>query len=724
VADDLEPVRQQFEAEVGEYIAAVHEAADGARDFAGHAEEAKVAVDGMRDGALEAGEALGHVRDEAAEASHEVRNLGQSAEDTAAKLDLMQLSGAGTFLSLGQLAGIIGAVVVAAAAVAPAVASMGLGFAAFGAFALPAIMQVSSGLQTVSTDTQAVQSATTAAARSTAVKKLQQDWAGMSPPIAQAVKQILAFKNEFESLSRSSGIQGAVLGDLTKALQIARQVLPEIIPLAQAGAKAISGLLTSIGQGLQSAGFRQFLSVMTSMVVPATQAITRLAFTILGVLGNALEQLAPLSIPFINFVSQLIGALGGPAVAALHVVISLFLGLAHAIEPLLPGLSRLATMLIGEIGSSFAGFIPVIQQVITILGGSLIKILNDLLPVFANLLTPNSGFMLALGMLPGLLRAVLPLFTGLAALFADPHIAQLAAMVITLIVAFRGLVGILALVRTGFALLTAVMAVNPIILIAAAIAALAIAFIYLWDHSAAFRKFWIGLWHDITAAVDTARHDIASAFDTVRHAVATLAHDIAAHFDEIRHDIAQWADDVRRDTDNVIRWFEQLPGRILHALGNLGHLLWNAGMSIVDGLINGIESMAGAVGNALLSIIPGPVRKFASFLGIGSPSRVFHEFGVNTLQGYINGLKAAAPMVHATLAGIGAQVASAGLGIGTGPAGSTSVHVQVPVTLTPGTQGYNDPRFQQYLQSVVQEAILRYQVNNPSNGLSSAWGTR
>jgi hypothetical protein len=50
------------------------------------------------------------------------------------------------------------------------------------------------------------------------------------------------------------------------------------------------------------------------------------------------------------------------------------------------------------------------------------------------------------------------------------------------------------------------------------------------------------------------------------------------------------------------------------------------------------------------------------------------------------------------------------------------VHVTVPVNLAPGTQGYSDPAFLQSIQGAVQEAVLRYQVNNPSNGLSSAWG--
>jgi hypothetical protein len=52
-------------------------------------------------------------------------------------------------------------------------------------------------------------------------------------------------------------------------------------------------------------------------------------------------------------------------------------------------------------------------------------------------------------------------------------------------------------VAIGQAILNAVMYANPIGLIILAIVALVAAFAYLWTHSEAFRKFWIGLWNAI-----------------------------------------------------------------------------------------------------------------------------------------------------------------------------------------------------------------------------------
>src|SRR6185437_8211387 len=50
-------------------------------------------------------------------------------------------------------------------------------------------------------------------------------------------------------------------------------------------------------------------------------------------------------------------------------------------------------------------------------------------------------------------------------------------------------------------LLNIAMDANPIMLIILAIVALVAAFVYLWNHSAAFRDFWIGLWNDVVKIV-------------------------------------------------------------------------------------------------------------------------------------------------------------------------------------------------------------------------------
>lgn len=721
---DLDPVTQDFIADTAEYTAEIEEAAATAREFADANEEAKLAVDGLRDSstetadalghvrdeaaeagegeghlrdeAIEAGEALGHVRDEALEAAAAERELGDSAEEAAAKLDLMGLAGVSSYTDIIPLVGIIGALVIAAAGVAPAAAAMGLGIGAFAAFAIPTIMKVTGALG----DTKA-------------------QLAALPAPIREAVSGIKGLEGEFEGISKS--FQPQVLSILTQALSFARRILPEIVPLARAGATAVSGLVNTLGTALTSSGFRQFLSMMTSMVVPATQAITRLATTVLRVLGGALEQLAPLSIPFIGLITSIVSALGGPATAVLKVVIGLIVGLGKAIEPLLPGLSALATSLVDDIGSSFQSFLPIITQVVSILGGSLLKILQDLEPVFANALTPNSPFLMALGLIPPVLRVIMPLITGLASLLGNPVLAEAAVWVLSLVTAFRALMVIVALARTGFMLLTAVMEINPFVLILTGIVLLVVAIIEMIRH-----------WHDVESVLDDVRHafaaaghDIASVFDEVRHGAAELEHDVAAHFDEIRHDIAQWADDVRHDTDDVITWFRELPGRILAVLAALPGEMLSFGEHIIEGLINGVEAKVGDLLGHIENLGHDISGVFSSVLHMASPSRLFHEHGQNIIQGLINGVQSKVPEMLALMRGLGTgAIGSAQAGSAVGPAGGgTSVHVTVPTQITgQASEMYSSPQFQQYLQAQVQEAVLRYQQVNPSNGLTTTWG--
>lgn len=139
----------------------------------------------------------------------------------------------------------------------------------------------------------------------------------------------------------------------------------------------------------------------------------------------------------------------------------------------------------------------------------------------------------------------------------------------------------------------------------------------------------------------------------------------------------------------VAGFFSGLGGKILGALGNIGSTLFNTGKNIVQGLIDGIGSMMGAIGRAVLSIVPEAIRgPFEDLLGIHSPSRVFREYGVNIGQGLILGIDGmhgkvassvtglvsvpAAPSFSAsayTPATTGAAVAGSGVSIG-------SVHVR------------------------------------------------
>lgn len=87
----------------------------------------------------------------------------------------------------------------------------------------------------------------------------------------------------------------------------------------------------------------------------------------------------------------------------------------------------------------------------------------------------------------------------------------------------------------------------------------------------------------------------------------------------------------------AIAFIRTLPSKALAALSSFTTRMGQLGRDIMTGLINGIRALAGN----LLSAITGPINdaigKAKSLLGIGSPSKVFHKIGSDTMQGFING---------------------------------------------------------------------------------------
>lgn len=69
------------------------------------------------------------------------------------------------------------------------------------------------------------------------------------------------------------------------------------------------------------------------------------------------------------------------------------------------------------------------------------------------------------------------------------------------------------------------------------------------------------------------------------------------------------------------------------------------GKNIIQGLINGIKSMVGKTKDIIVGLANSIKDAFTGLFDINSPSRVFKEYGVNTLEGYQLGLQNMQPKV-------------------------------------------------------------------------------
>jgi TP901 family phage tail tape measure protein len=150
-------------------------------------------------------------------------------------------------------------------------------------------------------------------------------------------------------------------------------------------------------------------------------------------------------------------------------------------------------------------------------------------------------------------------------------------------------------------------------------------------------------WDVISGVVKTAWAIISGAVTTGMHLVlnivAVVMDILTGHWSKAWQDVKKLASDAFHDTVNGIK----------SVASNFGSLLWSAGKDLIKGLINGLKSMTGAVGNAISGIAHGVVNTAKSILGIASPSKVFRQIGIWVHEGLIQGLKGSTAKVESTI---------------------------------------------------------------------------
>ncbi len=99
-------------------------------------------------------------------------------------------------------------------------------------------------------------------------------------------------------------------------------------------------------------------------------------------------------------------------------------------------------------------------------------------------------------------------------------------------------------------------------------------------------------------------------------------------------------------------------------LMDLGQAAGEAGINFVEGLINGIGSMASALISAVVGLAGSAVDALASALHLGSPSKLTMKMGGFTTQGLADGIESGTDDVHAAAKGAGnAAIAGTALGL-------------------------------------------------------------
>ncbi|MFS0177740.1 hypothetical protein ACL1EZ_14305, partial [Corynebacterium striatum] len=107
--------------------------------------------------------------------------------------------------------------------------------------------------------------------------------------------------------------------------------------------------------------------------------------------------------------------------------------------------------------------------------------------------------------------------------------------------------------------------------------------------------------------------------------------------------IGNMVNSVRGKIGEMMGVLGQIPSKIQGVFASAGTWLVNAGKNIISGLINGIKSMFGQVGNAIGSIMPDKIRGMLGFMdgGVvmaeGGITRAYIDGGIDKLERYANG---------------------------------------------------------------------------------------
>jgi TP901 family phage tail tape measure protein len=268
----------------------------------------------------------------------------------------------------------------------------------------------------------------------------------------------------------------------------------------------------------------------------------------------------------------------------------------------------------------------------------------------------------------------------------------------------------------------------------------------------AISGFFVGVWHAITSAADTAwnlfKKFVITPVQEVWTELQPIIHDVESFLAGIWHSIESVAGTVWNSIKSAIidpiteAWqaIVRVGSDIVNAVSGALHTAWNAvenvgswflqiGEDIVNGIVSGVENAAGSLFSSLQNLASGALNAAKSFLGIGSPSKLFRdEVGQWIPAGIAEGVTKYAAVAQQAVKGLSGtlttsahtavtgSVTAAGVGLpALPPAGAGGVNITVDLR---GATAMSDGDFNK-LAAKVGQAVVK---SLPQGGLHVKMG--
>lgn len=261
--------------------------------------------------------------------------------------------------------------------------------------------------------------------------------------------------------------------------------------------------------------------------------------------------------------------------------------------------------------------------------------------------------------------------------------------------------------------LNAIMAINPLTLVAIAVAALAAGIVYLATQTTFFQDTWKA----VTTFVSEQWEAFGALFGRVGKAIGdfftTIVTNISDSWKQTVQDVSDLLNTLSRFFSNA---FTTIRDNIVNAVSDFGTLLFNAGKDLIQGLINGVLNIGQKIKDTIVNVVDGAVQGVKELLGIRSPSRVFTDIGQNIGEGMVRGIDSKIGDVAASAKSLAQAAVPAGYEWVMGPNGPyleskavTSGRSDRPVSSYGATsasfllrqQGFNQSEIDQVLETAV-----------------------
>lgn len=433
-----------------------------------------------------------------------------------------------------------------------------------------------------------------------AAKKLQAS--GSNLTFTQAINELSQMSDKSERAARAQELFGKSAYELTPLLNEGADGIAALMSKAEQYGLVMSNDAVAAGEA-----FGDSLSLMNQTIdavknnlkaqfFPAmTDITTGFAGIIAGVDGSS-EQLAK---GISGFIDTFVAIVPQVVEIGTQIITGLVDGIVQAMPQMIVGIVSIVSAITGGL----VQMLPIILQAgMKIIQALLLGIVQSLPAIITEVLNlVNLIVSTLVGNLPMLIDGAMNLFMGLLVgiLQALPQIIAFLPQMITMICNTL-LANLPLLIDAGIQLFTALIQAQPQIIMT------------------------------VISLIPTIIQSVISALQAEFNNIAQAGFQL---FIQLGTRIKEVVVDIKNKATEIVNGFKE-------AITDKAQEILDMGRNMVIGLWNGINDKAQWIKNQISSWVGDVLAFFKKLLGIRSPSTVFYGFGVNTAQGFANGILA------------------------------------------------------------------------------------